>query len=163
MSKSHEVRELPVDGDGATSKSETSKSPPIVNVMADEKASGGPDASTARGSTGRSDPEKNARGVDLARINTSASTVEYPTGIKLALISLALCLRWVCIAAQVERYADDLCSVFLVALDNTIIVGFSILSLSFFLSFFPSSSNSTLPASINILTYSIGYCYSQDH
>lgn len=41
---------------------------------------------------------------DLQKVNTSAEGVEYPTGVKLALISLALCL-----------------SVFLMALDNTII------------------------------------------
>jgi hypothetical protein len=42
---------------------------------------------------------------DLQKVSTSAEGVEYPTGIKLSLISLALCL-----------------SVFLMALDNTIIV-----------------------------------------
>ncbi|KAE8445029.1 hypothetical protein EG329_014035 [Mollisiaceae sp. DMI_Dod_QoI] len=43
-------------------------------------------------------------GADLRKVNTSAEGVEYPTGVKLGLISLALCL-----------------SVFLMALDNTII------------------------------------------
>lgn len=46
-----------------------------------------------------------ATGAELHKVSTSAEGVEYPTGVKLGLISLALCL-----------------SVFLMALDNTIIV-----------------------------------------
>jgi hypothetical protein len=42
--------------------------------------------------------------VELSRVMTSAEGIEYPTGLKLNLVSLALCL-----------------SVFLMALDNTII------------------------------------------
>ncbi|PQE27354.1 putative DHA14-like major facilitator ABC transporter protein [Rutstroemia sp. NJR-2017a WRK4] len=47
---------------------------------------------------------KEVQAEELQRINTSAEGVEYPTGVKLGLISLALCL-----------------SVFLMALDNSII------------------------------------------
>ncbi|PVH88509.1 putative HC-toxin efflux carrier [Cadophora sp. DSE1049] len=91
----------------------TLKSP--SSVLVNEKAVNEADDSTVRGSTanttetpsiekGMMDKEMAVGQAELARINTSQDGVEYPTGLKLGLISLALCL-----------------SVLLIALDNTII------------------------------------------
>lgn len=86
------------------SASDTLKSAP-VSVFDDEKAGrqGSPSPMPSV-----HDDEKEAvavAGTEIHKVNTSAEGVEYPTGLKLGLISLALCL-----------------SVFLMALDNTIIV-----------------------------------------
>ncbi|KAG4426677.1 hypothetical protein IFR04_000108 [Cadophora malorum] len=91
----------------------TLKSP--SSVLVNEKAVNEADDSTVRGSTANTtetpsieksmmDKELHVGQEELARINTSQDGVEYPTGLKLGLISLALCL-----------------SVLLIALDNTII------------------------------------------
>ncbi|CZS94684.1 probable DHA14-like major facilitator; ABC transporter [Rhynchosporium graminicola] len=84
------------------------------SVLFDEKGREA-DGSTMRGSTAHTNEppsiehqirakEMQAGSDELTRINTSQDGAEYPTGVKLGLISLALCL-----------------SVFLIALDNTII------------------------------------------
>ncbi|KAK2626637.1 hypothetical protein QTJ16_003812 [Diplocarpon rosae] len=77
------------------------------DVIVTEKAGSKADDSTIRTSTPRTATSSNDVVVEddsLTRINTSQDGTEYPTGVKLGLISLALCL-----------------SVFLIALDNTII------------------------------------------
>ncbi|KAL2064826.1 hypothetical protein VTL71DRAFT_3966 [Oculimacula yallundae] len=98
------------------SPAQTLKGP--SSVLIDEKAREAAiasDDSTIRGSTANTTntpsleqeiqaKEMQAGSQELTKINTSQEGTEYPTGVKLGLISLALCL-----------------SVFLIALDNTII------------------------------------------
>ncbi|KAJ5032371.1 uncharacterized protein L3040_008976 [Drepanopeziza brunnea f. sp. 'multigermtubi'] len=107
--KAYEMQHEPATAspDDAPSRAETLKSPSTVNFMVHEKAGGEADAAE---STAHPNKELSAVNVEdskadsLTRINTSSEGTEYPTGVKLGLISLALCL-----------------SVFLIALDNTII------------------------------------------
>lgn len=100
--------------DEKTSMDDTLKSPPSVFV--DEKATEA-DGSTIRGSTGKTevsteterDNERKEASVEvkeesLTRIMTSQDGVEYPQGMKLGLISLALCLS-VFLIALVRRCA----------------------------------------------------------
>ncbi|PBP24659.1 DHA14-like major facilitator [Diplocarpon rosae] len=85
----------------------TLRNPSEGDVIVTEKAGSKADESTVRISTPRTATSSNevvVEGDSLTRINTSQDGTEYPTGVKLGLISLALCL-----------------SVFLIALDNTII------------------------------------------
>tara|TARA_R110002060_G_scaffold75337_1_gene84975 strand:- start:2897 stop:3262 length:366 start_codon:yes stop_codon:yes gene_type:complete len=85
----------------------TLKSP--SSVLVNEKAVNEADDSTVRGSTANTtetpsieksmmDKELHVGQEELARINTSQDGVEYPTGLKLGLISLALCLSVLLIA-----------------------------------------------------------------
>ncbi|KAF8863427.1 putative HC-toxin efflux carrier [Acephala macrosclerotiorum] len=90
------------------STSETLKSAP---ASVNEKAQLEAEESVRQGSSSptptpsiRDATREGVTSADLEKVNTSAEGVEYPTGVKLGLISLALCL-----------------SVFLMALDNTII------------------------------------------
>lgn len=85
------------------SNAPTLKSP--SSVLVNEKAAAGEadDSTTVRGSTANTTETPSLDGgmlpketevdqQELARINTSQEGVEYPTGVKLGLISLALCL-----------------------------------------------------------------------
>jgi hypothetical protein len=85
------------------STSETLKS---ANVSVNEKASIAmaekssrhgsvsptPEPSITNGDIEAKPTQEVETGADLTKINTSAEGVEYPTGLKLSLISLALCL-----------------------------------------------------------------------
>lgn len=96
--------------DDSTSETLKSASPSVnenekAQVEAEESVRQGSSSPTPTRSIREDATREGATGPDLEKVNTSAEGVEYPTGVKLGLISLALCL-----------------SVFLMALDNTIIV-----------------------------------------
>lgn len=84
----------------ADSTSSTLKSASSIFVTEKAVGEGEADDSTVRGSTANTDSIKEEKGEKepsvredvLTKINTSQEGVEYPTGVKLGLISLALCL-----------------------------------------------------------------------
>ncbi|CAL3964112.1 unnamed protein product [Diplocarpon coronariae] len=87
----------------------TLKNPSEVNVVANGKAEGKAEDSTVRPSTHRSVTASNEVVVgsdSLTRINTSQDGTEYPTGVKLGLISLALCLSVFLITDQFHSLPD---------------------------------------------------------